>query len=48
MGGSENVVQLAAGGLHSMVVTNKKRLFSCGYNRQMQLCLGDKTQSNSF
>ncbi len=48
MGASENEMQLAAGRLHNMVVTNKKRLFTCGYNRQKQLCLGDKTQSNSF
>lgn len=39
---NKRVVMLAAGGKHSLALTSKHDVFSCGYNEKGQLGIGDE------
>jgi alpha-tubulin suppressor-like RCC1 family protein len=38
----KNVMMIAAGANHSLCLTNRNDIFSCGYNAKGQLGLGDE------
>ena len=48
LGNDEVVTQIACGALHTMVSTNKNRIFSCGYGETYALGNGEQTSSDEF
>ena len=43
---TEKVIQIASGVFHSLFLTNKGRVYSCGWNDGGQLGLGNKKDQN--
>jgi len=48
LGSDEMIVQVACGPLHSFALSNKGRLFSCGFGEHYTLGHGDTTTHNEF
>jgi hypothetical protein len=44
----ESIVDMACGPLHSLALSSRGRLFSCGYGEHFTLGTGDQTTHNEF
>lgn len=48
LGDSETIVDIACGPLHSLALSSRGRLFSCGYGEHFTLGTGDQATQNEF